>query len=52
MHGTTVKKTLVRSNKTQVYFNSNFYIYTWATSFGMYLGHPQARQYKTLQRKI
>jgi hypothetical protein len=33
-------------------FNSSDYPYMYATCFGLYLGHPQTCQYKTIQRKI
>jgi len=38
--------TLIQSNTTQAYFNSTGYLYMSATYFGLYVGHPQACQYK------
>jgi len=43
---TTKQTTLIQPNTTQVYFNLVTYTYMLATCFGLYLGHPQARQYK------
>jgi hypothetical protein len=37
---------------TQHRINSINYLYVYATCFGLYYGYLQARQYKTLQRKI
>jgi len=37
--------------KPEVYFNSVGYRDTYATSFGMYLGHPQACQYKNFTKE-
>ena len=39
--------TLIKSNTRRGYFNSVCYPYMYATCFGLYLGHPQACQYKT-----
>jgi hypothetical protein len=38
--------TLIQFNTTLVYFNTTGYLYISATCFGLYLGHPQACQYK------
>jgi len=38
----------MKSNSTQVYIYSNCFLYMCATCFGLYLGLPQACQYKNL----
>jgi len=38
--------THIPSNTLPVYFISNAYLYMYATCFGQYVGHLQARQYK------
>jgi hypothetical protein len=43
-HGMRVKTTLILSKTTQVYCNSNGYLYMCATCFDPYLVHPQACQ--------
>ena len=45
------KITPIHSNTTQVYYNSSCYIYKRSTCFDLYLGHPQACQYKNLTKK-
>jgi len=42
----TKQTTLIHSSTTQAYFNLISYTYIYATRFGLYLDHPQARQYK------
>jgi hypothetical protein len=42
----TKQTTLIQSNTTQFYFNSICCLYVCATCFGLYLGHPEACQYK------
>jgi len=41
----------MQSDTTEVNFNSNCYLYICATRFGLYLGHPQACQYKNLTKE-
>jgi hypothetical protein len=50
-HNSSKQTTLIRSNKTQVYFNSVGYRYMYAACFGLYLGQPQACQYKNLTKE-
>ena len=38
----------MQANKTHVYSNSDCYLYMCAICFVLYLGHPQACQYKNL----
>jgi hypothetical protein len=45
------KQTTIRSNKTQVYFNSVGYRYMYDACFGLYLSQPQACQYKNLTKE-
>jgi len=42
-----ISTTLIQSNTTHVYFNSNCYLYTCGACFGLHLSHPQACQYKS-----
>ena len=42
----TKQTTHLQTNTIQVYFNCNGCTYMYATRFGLYLGHPQASQYK------
>jgi hypothetical protein len=42
--------TFTQSNKTIVYFNLVVYLCTQATCFGLWLGHPQACQFKNVTK--
>jgi hypothetical protein len=48
----TKQTTLMQSITTQVYFNSNGYIYVYVTCFDMYLGYPGTCQYKNHKKEI
>jgi hypothetical protein len=47
----TKQTALIHSDTPQVYFNSVGCLYTRATCFGLYLGHHQVCQYKTLTKE-
>jgi len=52
LNSDTYTKLTYQSDTVQVYFNSDGYTYMYATCFGLYLGHPQARQHKNRNRKM